>query len=243
MVKTGGTKRVWRLEGLIAVLVIAVVALLITMLVINSGDGDDGSPGQNGAQQGDSKQQAELADSVERRKSGDPMALGRADAPVVLVEFEDFRCPFCAKFSNDTAPKLIDRYVDKGVLRIEWRDMPIFGDKSTQAARAGRAAAEQDKFWQFHDALYSHAPSHGHPDLPMDKLVDYAKEADIDIDEFKSDMDDSSIKDAVDSDISMGTQLGIQATPAFIINGQTMRGAQPLDTFVDMIDQAKKDAE
>lgn len=246
MAKTGGTKRVWRLEGLIAVLVIAVVAVLITMLVTNGSKGDnDGneSLGPNGAQQGDSEQKAELADSIERRDADDPMARGRVDAPVVLVEFEDFRCPFCAKFATDTAPELIDRYVDKGELRIEWRDYPIFGDKSTQAAKAGRAAAEQDKFWEFHDGVFADAPSHGHPDLPMDELVEHAEDADIDIDKFKSDMKDSEIKDALDSDISLGTQIGVQSTPAFFINGEPIMGAQPLDTFVDMIDKAKEQAE
>ncbi|MDN5759410.1 MAG: DsbA family protein, partial [Tomitella sp.] len=68
------------------------------------------------------------------RIEGDPLALGSVDAPVVLVEFADYRCSFCAKFSRDIAPDLIDEYVDSGQLRIEWRDMPIYGEESMLAA-------------------------------------------------------------------------------------------------------------
>ena len=236
MAKSGAANKARRLEVLIAALVIVVVGVLIAMLVTKGGSDNDSFAEQDDSQRG------QVADMVERRDAGDPLARGRVDAPVVLVEFEDFRCPFCAKFSTETAPELIDRYVDEGVLRIEWRDLPIFGEESTRAAHAGRAAAQQDKIWEFQHAVFSHAPSRGHPDLPTEKLVEYAEEADIDIEKFKSDMADSDIKDAVDSDIGLGTDLGIQATPAFVINGEAIRGAQPLDTFVDAIEEAKEEA-
>src|SRR5699024_3043435 len=243
MAKSSKANRAWRLEALIAVLVLVVVGVLIAMLVRNGSSADDDSSLPQNTPQQDTSQQEQIADMVEQREADDPLARGSVDAPVVMVAFEDFRCPFCAKFSTETAPKLIDRYVDKGVLRIEWRDYPIFGEESKRAARAGRAAAKQDKFWEFHDVVFSHAPDRGHPDLPMDKLVSYAKEAGIDIDQFKSDMDDQSVEEAVEADASLATQLGIQSTPAFIINGQAIIGAQPLDTFVEAIEQAKEQAE
>ena len=71
------------------------------------------------------------------------MALGKPDAPVVMINYAELRCPFCAKFSRDIEPELIKRYVDAGVLRLEWRDFPIFGEESLEAAKAGRAAAAQ----------------------------------------------------------------------------------------------------
>src|SRR5699024_10106368 len=169
MAKSGKGTRAWRLEALIAVLVIVVVGVLIAMLVRKgSSADDDASLSQNKPQQ-DASQRAQIADMVEQREAGDPLARGRVDAPVVMVAFEDFRCPFCAKSSTETAPKLIDRYVDKGVLRIEWRDYPIFGEESKRAARAGRAAAKQDKFWEFHDGVVSPAPYRAPPDLPTDQ--------------------------------------------------------------------------
>lgn len=70
-----------------------------------------------------------------RRVDGDPLARGPVDAPVVLVVYSDYRCPFCAKFSHDTEPQLVDKYVEAGKLRIEWRDLPIFGEESMVAAR------------------------------------------------------------------------------------------------------------
>lgn len=82
---------------------------------------------------------------LSRRIDGDPLALGAVDAPVVMVAYSDYRCPFCAKFSRDTEPVLVEKYVDEGVLRIEWRDLPIFGEQSMSAARAGRAASPRPR--------------------------------------------------------------------------------------------------
>ena len=105
-----------------------------------------------------------------RREASDPFALGNVDAPVALVVFSDYRCPFCARYSQATEPELVARYVDAGKLRIEWRDFPIFGDASLLAARAGRAAAAQGKFWEFNRAVYAAAPASGHHDLTEAKL-------------------------------------------------------------------------
>lgn len=93
-----------------------------------------------------------------RRQPNDPMAQGSVTAPVTFIEFADFRCPFCAQFTRTTEPQLVDKYVNSGVLRIEWRDMPIFGEQSMAAARAGRAAAAQGRFWPFVNAVYQAAP-------------------------------------------------------------------------------------
>ena len=111
-----------------------------------------------------------------RRTPSDPMALGAIDAPVVMVAFSDFRCPFCAQFSLETEPQLVDRYVEDGTLRIEWRDLPIFGKQSFDAARAGRAAAAQEKFWEFTHAVYADAPATGHADLTIAALESFAQQ-------------------------------------------------------------------
>lgn len=175
--------------------------------------------------------------NLSRRIKGDPLALGRVDAPVVMVSFEDFRCPFCAQFSRTTEPKLIEKYVKTGVLRIEWRDLPIFGPQSTQAAIAGRAAAAQGKFWEFVRAVYADAPSGGHPDLPRNALIDYARQAGVpDIARFTADMDDPALSAAVNKDLKEGSALGVPSTPAFVIDGYPIVGAQPLKQFTDLID-------
>lgn len=83
------------------------------------------------------------------------LAVGRADAPVVMIEYSDFQCAFCGQFARKTEPELLRSYVDKGLLRIEWRNFSVFGEESEQAALAGWAAGQQKKFWEFHDVAYS----------------------------------------------------------------------------------------
>ena len=176
---------------------------------------------------------------VERRQAGDPLALGAPDAPVALVVFSDYRCPFCAKFSRDIEPELVNRYVDAGRLRIEWRDFPIFGPQSMSAARAGRAAAEQGKFWEFNSAVYAAAPERSKADLTDGVLIDFARQAGVpDIDKFTAAMRGSAFDAAINSDLAQGTGIGVPSTPAFLINDVPMLGAQPIEDFVRAIDGA-----
>lgn len=172
-----------------------------------------------------------------RRIPDDPLARGAVDAPVVMVIFSDYRCPFCAKFSTDLEPQIVDRYVDAGELRLEWRDFPIFGDDSYRAAVAGRAAGQQGYFWEFNQVLYAAAPGSGHPDMPVDTLVGFAERAGVpDLGAFTAALDDPELLAAVQQDFDEGSRLGVPATPSFIINGYPLRGAQPIDEFFDLID-------
>lgn len=234
---TGGKKRLWQLNALVAVLVAVIAVLLGSMLATQGG----GSNSRQAAQQEQARsQQSSPLDSLARREPGDPMALGRADAPVVMITYEEFRCPFCAKFATEVAPELKKRYVDTGVLRIEWRDFPIFGPQSNEAARAGRAAARQDRFWQFQQEVFAHAPERGHPDLPTSTLIEYAEQAGVpDIERFKADMQDPAVDRAIQRDVAEGTRIGVSATPTFLVNGDPIMGARPLQTFVTAIEQAR----
>ncbi|CCQ14296.1 DSBA oxidoreductase [Rhodococcus sp. AW25M09] len=204
--------------------------------------GSDSEADSEGATSGGATsviQQTGPLGDLSRRTVDDPMALGAVDAPVVLVAFSDFRCPFCAQFNRETEPQLIDRYVDDGTLRIEWRDLPIFGQQSFDAARAGRAAAAQGKFWEFTHAVYADAPETGHADLTMDELKAYAQQARVpDLERFTADATGTSFDSAITEDFDEAQSLGIPATPAFSVNGDPVVGAQPLSTFVDLIDNA-----
>lgn len=176
---------------------------------------------------------------VERRQAGDPLALGAPDAPVALVVFSDYRCPFCAKFSRDIEPELVKRYVDTGELRIEWRDFPIFGPQSMSAARAGRAAAEQGKFWEFNRAVYAASPERSKADLTDEALIEFAREAGVpDIGSFTAGMRGNTFDSAINADLARGTAIGVPSTPAFLINDVPMLGAQPTEDFVRAIDGA-----
>ncbi|MEW5810503.1 MAG: thioredoxin domain-containing protein [Actinomycetota bacterium] len=176
---------------------------------------------------------------VQRRLADDPLALGKPDAPVVMVMFADYRCPFCAKFSRDTEPELIRRFVDTGVLRMEWRDYPIFGEQSMLAARAGRAAAEQGKFWEFKNAVFAVAPQRGHADLTEDALLGFAKQVGVpDLNAFAAGTRGTAFDAAINSDVSQATSIGVPSTPAFVVNGTPILGAQPTADFVRAIEDA-----
>nr|WP_245814039.1 thioredoxin domain-containing protein [Rhodococcus marinonascens] len=174
-----------------------------------------------------------------RRISGDPLSMGSTDAPVVLVEYADHRCQFCAVFSRDTEPALIEKYVNKGVLRIEWRDLPIFGEQSIAAARASRAAAAQGKFWEFNKAVYAQSPTGGRADLTQEVLHDFAAHVGVpDLPRFDHDAASTQFNESISRDVSNAQTIGISSTPAFIINGNPILGAQPLAHFEQVIDQA-----
>ncbi|MCX2715730.1 DsbA family protein [Mycolicibacterium sp. J2] len=172
-----------------------------------------------------------------RRQPDDPLAQGSVTAPIVLIEFADMRCPFCAQFSRQTEPVLVERYVDAGLLRIEWRDMAIFGPQSTDAARAARAAAAQGRFWPFIQTVYAAAPPKGHPDLTAAALHDFARQAGVpNLNRFDADAASTRYDAAIHADLMQARSLGIPSTPAFSINGHPVLGAQPTDTFTNLID-------
>ena len=137
----------------------AVAALVLVVLAVISLTGSSGSPAAGPAATptaASGADQARLA--VPRRQAGDPLALGRVDAPVVVAEWGDFQCPFCRLFAVNTEPALLRQYVDTGRVRFEWHDYAYLGPESVLGARAARAAGRQGRFWEFHDALYRDQP-------------------------------------------------------------------------------------
>lgn len=174
---------------------------------------------------------------VVRRDANDPMAIGAVDAPVVLVEWIDYRCPFCAVYSTQILPTLEDEYVADGQVRIEINDVSFFGQESEDAAVAARAAGEQGKYIEYMTVVFDNAPDSGHPDMPQDKLVAFAEEAGVpDIEQFTADLGRDDLRAAVQESTSTAQQLGVSAVPFFAIGTQSISGAQPVDVFRQFID-------
>ncbi|WP_067806726.1 DsbA family protein [Actinomadura formosensis] len=185
-----------------------------------------------------SDETAQLPDMA-RREAADPRAKGRPDAPVVMIEYADFQCPFCGKFARDTEPELAG-YIQDGTLRIEWRDFPIFGKESEAAARAGYAAGRQGRFWEFHDAAFAKDRKRNSGAFTEPKLVEMARRAGVpDLARFRADMNGREAAKAVQRDTDEGYDLGVPSTPAFIINKRPFLGAQPLGTFKAAIEKAR----
>lgn len=176
--------------------------------------------------------------SIERRVEGDPMAIGSLDAPVVLSEWIDFRCPYCAVFSRDTFPRIVQEYVDAGDVRIEIHDVAFFGEESERAAVAARAAGEQGMYFEFLEAVYAAAPESGHPDLSEQELVGFATQVGVpDIPRFTEDLANDELRAAVRESTANAQQLGVSAVPFFAVRGQALSGAQPIENFRQLLDQ------
>ncbi len=180
---------------------------------------------------------APLAEQVARRTADDPMAFGDIDAPVTIVEWVDYRCPFCAKYTNETMPAIIADYVDTGAVRYEVHDVSFFGEDSTAAAVAARAAAAQGRFGEFLRVLYAAAPASGHPDMPRETLVGFAQKAGVpDIAAFTAALDDPSLAAAVTADTARAQQMGVTSVPFFVIGDEVLSGALPEADFRKVID-------
>lgn len=226
-----------------ALTALAVAALVVGIALFVTGTGsdtaaeseDDGIP-QSWLAEGTGGY-GPLGDQA-RRIDGDPMALGAVDAPVVMVVFSDLRCPYCARFALRTAPELIERYVDTGALRIEWRDLPLLGDQSVYAARAGRAAAAEGRFWQFQHEVFAAAPSDGYPDLSAAALIGLAERAGAgDPAAVAEAADETDYDSAIAADTASARALEVSSTPTFVINGHPVVGARPTEHFIELIDQ------
>lgn len=165
--------------------------------------------------------------------------MGDIDAPVVLIEWTDLRCPFCAAFSRDSLPAIVEEYVDAGLVRIEVHDVAYFGEQSVDAAVAARAAANQGMFFEYVEVVYGDAPDNGHPDMPREKLIAFAEAAGIpDIAKFTADLDDPALEAAVRESTSLSQQIGVSAVPFFVAGDAALSGAYPVDIFRDYLDEA-----
>ena len=225
-----------------AVAAIAVLAIVILPSFASDDNESDGATSGSSDAAAEGRAPDETWEKLVRREPDDPMAMGEVDAPVVMVNYSEFQCPFCGKFARDTEPVLIEEYVEDGTLRIEWRDFPYLGPESTAAAHAGRAAAAQGKFWEFHNSMFADQLPPNSGQLDEDYLAGIAEDLGLDVDQFLTDMNSKATQNAVQDDFAEGQAIGVTGTPAFIINGVPVIGAQPTQVFQETIEQAAEEA-
>lgn len=174
--------------------------------------------------------------AVPRRDADDPLAIGEVDAPVVLVEFFDYQCSYCGKWTLETQPALM-QLVEDGTLRIEFRDFPIFGEMSASAAAAATAAAQQDKYLEYHEALFTYQFVDGNK-LTEDSFAEIAAQVGIpDMEAFTATLEDPEVAAQVQSAGQEAMQtLGTGSTPQFVINDEYIGGAAPTEQFLAVIE-------
>ncbi len=159
----------------------------------------------------------------------DDPALGPGNAPVVIVEFSDFRCPYCKRFRDETLPALLEQYGDQ--IRFVYRDFPVVGGEAD--AEAAECADEQGKFWPYHDALFENFRAQS----TVDDYVALAENLGLDTGAFRQCLDSGAMRQEIIGDVTDAQDYGITGTPTFFINGVRVIGAQPLSVFQSVIDQ------
>ncbi|MFB6241106.1 MAG: DsbA family protein [Gemmatimonadota bacterium] len=169
------------------------------------------------------------------RSASERPSRGPEDAPVTVVEFTDYECPFCRRYYRQTYHRLLDAY--EGEIRYVVRNFPLsIHPNARKAAEAAECAHNQGRFWDYHDHLFEHADA-----LEPADLKRYARELGLDGARFDRCLESGKESGTVESDLAAGRRLGIQGTPTFFVNGRPLVGAQPFTAFRAAIDRALGD--
>jgi len=170
---------------------------------------------------------------------------GDPDAPITIVEFSDFQCPFCARFHVQTLPLLLEEYIDSGKVNLVYRDFPIqsIHPNALPAAVAAECANEQGKYWEYHDTLFEKQNdwSRLDSDSAISKFSQYASNTGLEQQQFDSCLESGKYLEEVQGDLSDGRDYDITGTPGFFIGNDDIgfvkiNGAQPFDSFQKIID-------
>ena len=156
---------------------------------------------------------------------------GPGDAPITIVEFSDYQCPFCRKWHDEVSQDLFAAY--PGKIRLVFRNLPLTSihPDAFSAAEAALCAGEQDAYWDFHDKLF------GGELLGTNVYLQYARDLSLEVTSFEACLNSRKYQDEIQADSDFALNLGVRSTPTFFINGLAIVGAQPLDVFKQVIDQ------
>jgi len=166
--------------------------------------------------------------------------LGEENAPITMIEYTDYQCPFCQRYYFNTFNKIKEQYIATGKVRYTVKDLALnFHPKSRPAAYAARCAGEQAKYWDMHEKIFTYQNQWAYADNMEEVFNQYASELDLDLEKFTTCFASGSEKfdKQIDSDIQEASIKGISGTPSFSINGQVIIGAQPLEAFASLIEQ------
>ncbi|MFN2122388.1 MAG: thioredoxin domain-containing protein [Candidatus Promineifilaceae bacterium] len=208
--------------------------------IINSGESiTQEAPAETEAQKSPLQPPAVKPEPVTIDMTNIAAAMGDPEAPVTIVEFTDYQCPFCVQHALETLPTLIADQVATGEVYYILKDLPLDGlhPNARAAAKAARCAGEQDAYWEMHDALFNSQKSWSN--LPEATFIDLASSLNLDADAFQACLDDEDITLAIQENVDEAAALGANSTPFFLIDGLPIPGAQPYDLFAYAIGEAK----
>ncbi|NOZ00067.1 MAG: DsbA family protein [Chloroflexi bacterium] len=184
------------------------------------------------------------------RPMADGNAMGDPNAPVTIIEYSDYQCPYCRFFSEQTEQLIVETYVQTGKVYFIYRSMGNFvsdniakstgveNTESSDAAEAAHCAGEQDKFWEYHDILFANQTGEGVGAYAPRRLKAFAESLDLDMNAFNECFDSHKYQQVVEQEGLDGRAAGVTGTPSFVINGELFSGAQPFDAFREVIETA-----
>lgn len=168
---------------------------------------------------------------IEASIDDDPLK-GSKNAPVTIIEFSDFQCPYCGRFYSQTLPQIEEKYIKTGKVNFVYRDFPLsFHQYAQKAAEAAECADEQGKFWEYHNKVFENQQS-----LNIANLKKWALDLNLDESKFNNCLDSGRYEEEVKKDFQDGSTAGVTGTPAFFVNGILVEGAHPFESFKQIIE-------
>lgn len=162
--------------------------------------------------------------------------LGNPDAPLTILEYSDFQCPFCQKAALEIVPQIEAEYVATGKAKIVWKQFPIEGEESVWAAQASECAAEQNAFWEYHDTLFLNRKGINVGTFVISNLKLFAKELGLDTEAFDACLDSEKYIDKLVADAEEARRREIDGTPTFFVGQTKVVGAKPYSDFETAIE-------
>ena len=173
----------------------------------------------------------------------DDPVLGNPDAPVTMIEFSDFQCPYCRSFWRDTLPQIKSQYIDTGKVKLVYRDFPLsIHAQAMLGAEAANCANAQGKYWQMHDEIFKQQDKQGAGTITFTQqdTEKWAANIGLNVAQFRSCVSANTYADEINHDTNDGDSISVSGTPTFVINGLKIVGAQPFSVFKAAIDAALK---
>ncbi len=220
----------WEVSDKLTLVSTSLKSLQVGVAAPSAGAGDAGGRGDAGNDTPDQPQQPIKID-MKKLSEGFPTK-GNADAPITIVEFSDLQCPFCGSWFKNAYKQINENYIKTGKVKLVYRHFPLSSHpEAAPAANATECANEQGKFWEMHDKIFLNQAQ-----LSAANYKAWAKDLGLDTAKFDSCYDSKKYDSKVTADFSEGASVGVSGTPTFFVNGQMIVGAQPYETFKQVID-------
>lgn len=203
-------------QRLVTILIIVAAALLITALLIAPSIQNRLAPVGS-----------IVPITPQARPMADGLAMGDPSASVTIEVFEDFQCPACKNFTETVEPSIVRDYVATGKVYYIFRQHPFIGNESFRAANASMCANEQGRFWDYHDMLFTNWNGENQGAFTDKRLVAFAEQLNLDMNEFNSCFQSNKYQDAINQDLAKGQQYGVTSTPSIFVNGKLVTSETP----------------